>query len=131
MAAAGLPPFGGFLGKSLLLAYAEPQGHVIVLWVVVLGSSLLNIVALARAGSRLFWQAPAIATARNAAPIAASPRIGERVALLVLSFGLVMTTVLASDVVRYVGGSAAQLADGEAYRDAVLGREPLPTTVPR
>jgi multicomponent K+:H+ antiporter subunit D len=131
MAAAGLPPFGGFLGKSLLLAYAVPEGVTIVLWSVVLGTSLLNLLALARAGSRLFWQTPAVATARNAAPQPPSPALGERVAMLVLVFGLIVTTVMASDLTRYVAGSAAQLSDPATYREAVLGRDPLPTTVPR
>jgi multicomponent K+:H+ antiporter subunit D len=131
MAAAGLPPFGGFLGKSLLLAYAEPTGVIVVLWAVVLGTSLLNLIALARAGSRLFWQTPAVATARNAAPQPPSPALGERVAMLMLVFGLIVTTVMASDLTRYVAGSAAQLSEPATYREAVLGRDPLPTTVPR
>lgn len=131
MAAAGLPPFGGFLGKSLLLAYAPPQGHVIVLWVVVLGSSLLNIVALARAGSRLFWQSPSAASGRDTAPPSVALPFGERLALLLLVFGLVAVAVMASDLSRYVAGSAAQLEQVPAYREAVIGRDPLPTTVPR
>ena len=131
MAAAGLPPFGGFLGKSLLLAYAAPEGVTVALWVVVLGTSLINLLALARAGSRLFWQTPSVASARGAAPVAVPPGIGERMAMLMLVFGLIATTVLASDLTQYVAGSAAQLAEPAAYREAVLGRDPLPTTVPR
>ena len=131
MAAAGLPPFGGFLGKSLRPDVAVPEGAVIVLWSVVLGTSLLNLLALARAGSRLFWQTPAVATARNAAPQPPSPALGERVAMLMLVFGLIVTTVMASDLTRYVAGSAAQLSEPATYREAVLGRDPLPTTVPR
>lgn len=129
MAAAGLPPFGGFLGKSLLLAYAAPEGPLIVLWAVVLGTSLANLLALSRAGSRLFWQAPTVSATRAAAP--PSPALGERVAMLMLVFGLVVTSVMASDLTRYVAGSAAQLSEPATYRQAVLGRDPLPTTVPR
>lgn len=129
MASAGLPPFGGFLGKSLLLAYAAPEGPLIVLWAVVLGTSLVNLLALSRAGSRLFWQAPTVSATRAAAP--PSPALGERVAMLMLVFGLVVTTVMASDLTRYVAGSAAQLSEPATYRQAVLGRDPLPTTVPR
>ena len=131
MAAAGLPPFAGFLGKGLLLAYAEPTGQARVLWVAVLLSSLFNLLALARAGSRLFWQTPAIATPRNAAPVPPPPAPGERLAMLLLVFGLVATTVLASDLAQYVAGAAAQLDQIEGYRATVLGRDPLPTTVPR
>jgi multicomponent K+:H+ antiporter subunit D len=108
-----------------------PEGVVIVLWSVVLGTSLLNLLALARAGSRLFWQTPTVATARNAAPQPPSPALGERVAMLMLVFGLIVTTVMASDLTRYVAGSAAQLSEPAMYREAVLGRDPLPTTVPR
>jgi multicomponent K+:H+ antiporter subunit D len=130
VAAAGLPPLGGFLGKSLLLANTAPAGPGIVLWTLVLVASLLNLVALVRAGSRLFWQQPAIAPSR--APVAvAAPALGERLGLLVLLAALLGLAVLAGRVVDYVGGSAAQLADTAAYRDAVLGKTPLPTTVPQ
>jgi hypothetical protein len=79
----------------------------------------------------LFWQAPAVATARNAAAHPPSPALGERVAMLMLVFGLIVTTVMPSDLARYVAGSAAQLSEPATYREAVLGRDPLPTTVPR
>ncbi|MCE2943538.1 MAG: monovalent cation/H+ antiporter subunit D [Xanthomonadaceae bacterium] len=130
IAAAGLPPLGGFLGKSLLLANTAPAGPGVVLWTLVLVASLLNLVALVRAGSRLFWQQPAIAPSRTPAAVAA-PALGERLGLLVLLAALLGTAVLAGRVVDYVGGSAAQLADTAAYRDAVLGKTPLPTTVPQ
>ena len=131
VAAAGLPPFGGFLGKSLLLAYAPPEGPVVVLWVVVLVTSLLNILALSRAGSRLFWQSPSVSGGQAPAPPAVALALGERLALLLLVFGLVAIAVLASDLTRYVAGSAAQLDQVQNYRDAVISRDPLPTTVPR
>jgi hypothetical protein len=51
--------------------------------------------------------------------------------MLMLVFGLIVTTVMASDLTRYVAGSAAQLSEPATYREAVLGRDPLPTTVPR
>ena len=130
VAAAGLPPLAGFLGKSLLLANVEPTGQGVVLWTLVLLASLLNLLALARAGSRLFWQQPAAATVRSTLPTAA-PAVGERLAMLLLLTGLLALTLLAGGVVDYVGGSAAQLADVAAYREAVLGKDPLPTTVPR
>ena len=128
VAAAGLPPLGGFLGKALLLAYSEPEGRAVVLWVCVLVASLLNIIALARAGSRLFWRGQGAAVA-SIPP--AMPATGERFALFLLLGGVLVATLFAARLVDYVGGSAAQLADAAAYREAVLGRDPLPTTVPR
>lgn len=131
MAVAGLPPLGGFLGKVLLLAYQAPDGYGLVLWSVVLVASLLNIIALARAGGRLFWQQPSSTAKRSATTAATAPALGERVALLVLMTTLLAVSLLASDLTRYVGGSAAQLQRSDLYREAVLGLEPIPTTVPR
>ena len=52
---AGLPPLSGFLGKVLLLdaGPVPPMGWI---WAVVLGSGLLTLIALARAGSLVFWR---------------------------------------------------------------------------
>ncbi|MFN7519172.1 MAG: monovalent cation/H+ antiporter subunit D [Lysobacteraceae bacterium] len=130
VAAAGLPPLAGVLGKGLLLANTDPVGSGAVLWTLVLSASLLHLVALVRAGSRLFWQQPAVANGRAPVPVAA-PAFGERLGLLLLMAGLLGLALLAARVVDYVGGSAAQLADTAAYREAVLGKAPLPTTMPR
>lgn len=52
----GMPPFSGFIGKLLLLQ-AVPQGKPMLwYWSFVLGSSVLLLIALSRAGSILFWQ---------------------------------------------------------------------------
>jgi multicomponent K+:H+ antiporter subunit D len=52
----GMPPFSGFIGKLLLLQ-AVPHGSAMLwYWSFLLGSSLLLLIALSRAGSILFWQ---------------------------------------------------------------------------
>jgi len=127
VAAAGLPPLGGFLGKALLLAYAEPVGQGAVLWSVVLVASFLTLLALARAGSRLFWQGHEAPDGTLPAP---PPAAAERLALLLLLSALLGVAVQAATLTDYVAGSAAQLAGVEHYREVVLGRTPLPTTVP-
>lgn len=55
MALAGLPPLSGFLGKVLLLQAAGNTPALPWVWSIVLGSSLLMLVALSRMGSSLFW----------------------------------------------------------------------------
>jgi multicomponent K+:H+ antiporter subunit D len=128
VATAGLPPLGGFLGKALLLGAVAPTGSDAVLWGVVLLASLLNLIALARAGSRLFWQP---APAGQVAPTADPPPAGERLALALLLTALAAVAVLAADLTRWSLLTAADLHRAEAYREAVLGQTPLPTTVPR
>ena len=59
VALAGLPPLAGFLGKALLLDAARETTMALGVWVVVTGAGLAVIVALARAGSTLFWRAGA------------------------------------------------------------------------
>ncbi|MBZ9612203.1 monovalent cation/H+ antiporter subunit D [Rheinheimera maricola] len=53
---AGLPPFSGFVGKLMLLQAVIEPGQRIVIWGLVLLSSLMVIIALSRAGSTLFWR---------------------------------------------------------------------------
>ena len=59
VALAGLPPLAGFLGKALLLDAARETTMALGVWVVVTGAGLAVIVALARAGSTVFWRAGA------------------------------------------------------------------------
>ncbi len=55
VAAAGLPPLAGFLGKALLMSAALEAPGAGWVFAIVLSASLLNLVALARAGSQIFW----------------------------------------------------------------------------
>ena len=55
MALAGLPPLSGFLGKVLLLQASGATAAQPWVWSIVLGTSLLLLVALGRMGSSLFW----------------------------------------------------------------------------
>jgi multicomponent K+:H+ antiporter subunit D len=55
IAVAGLPPLSGFLGKVLILYVALPAAAMPWIWAILLGSGLLSIVALSRAGITLFW----------------------------------------------------------------------------
>jgi len=131
VAVIGLPPLGGFLGKVLLLAYAEPSGQGVVLWSVVLGASVLNLVALARSGSRLFWQPPLPGASAVAGSATGAPGLGERLALALLLTALVGVAVLASPLARYAAGAAGMLQQPGLYSGAVLGLDPLPSTVPQ
>ncbi len=56
LAVVGMPPLSGFVGKIWLLQAATTAPDRIVLWSVLLVSSLLVLIALTRAGSTLFWR---------------------------------------------------------------------------
>jgi multicomponent K+:H+ antiporter subunit D len=116
VAMAGMPPLAGFLGKLMILQGAGPMPW---LWGVILSASLLNIVALAKAGARLFWNldpaaAPAPADPADARHLAAP-------ALLVVL--LVAVTVAAGPAVRFASQAAAGALDPADYRLRVLGED--------
>ncbi len=115
---AGLPPLSGFVGKLMLLA-AVPDALVKWVWPVILGSSLLVIVALSRTGTRLFWRVEPLQ-----AGYTPPPRRKEITAVcILLGYGIVMT-VFAQPIVEFANATAAQLLSPADYLQAV--RETVP-----
>jgi len=123
VAIAGLPPFGGFLGKSMLLAASQPERSAVAVWSVVLLSSLGIIVALARAGSTVFWKAPPPNAMQAAAARASAP---ERGALALLIAAAVAVVFWAGPLARYADATAQQLLERRDYVDAILGAAAAP-----
>jgi multicomponent K+:H+ antiporter subunit D len=130
VAIAGMPPFGGFVGKAMLLASmlpvqdaagaVSPGAATAWLWAVVLGASLLSIVALARAGSTLFWKAGAPVPAPGAARPSAADLLPAGLALA----GVVAIAVFAAPMQRYALAAARDLLDPSALVDQVLRTVP-------
>src|SRR3546814_4818019 len=56
----GMPPLTGFLGKLLVLDSARESASMVVVWTVILVTSLLTIVGFARAGSTVFWKSTSL-----------------------------------------------------------------------
>ena len=139
VAAAGMPPLAAFMGKALLL---QAAGHTALApWVVagVLVSSLAVMVALARAGSVLFWEntAALVETAR-VRPALVSPALakppGARAlpqhSAVVLMLALVLAcAVLAHPLGHYTQATAQQLKTPQHYVRAVLGAVPVPAAI--
>jgi multicomponent K+:H+ antiporter subunit D len=119
VAAAGLPPLSGFIGKVLLLRSVVPN-EAVWLWGVVLLAGLTALIALTRAGSHIFWRTEGEAVAGTAAGMT---RLAPAAFLLVLS---VMLTVFAAPVSRYAEATALQLLTPEHYIAAVLARGERP-----
>jgi multicomponent K+:H+ antiporter subunit D len=120
---AGLPPLAGFVGKLALLQATGNLPATPVLWAALLGAGLAATIALARAGSALFWK-----TADGGAPERASAAALAPMAAL-LAAGIALA-IFAAPVKRYTDATARQLADWRLYAPAVL-RESGPRSARR
>lgn len=119
IAATGMPPMSGFLGKLLVLDAMRAEDGAVLIWGSVLIMSLVAILGFARAGSILFWKPHSVeggaavpAPALNTLPLVATG------AMLLVMVGL---TVLAGPVTGYMEATAAQLFNTSEYIGAVLG----------
>lgn len=153
VAAAGLPPLGGFLGKALLLQAAGTTPWAGWAVAAVLASSLLMVVALARAGVTLFWQAPLADDGDDGKPDAGAAPGGltrpahqaaathaseatdapaappRRAGLALLTLGVLAIAVAAGPLDRITRATATQLMQPAGYIHAVLSEPPAPPAI--
>lgn len=123
VAIVGIPPLSGFLGKTMLLQGSQGHDAAVWVWAVVLGSALFMLVAMARAGSMLFWHVdPQSDTARIDAALHANSTDLLPMALLIGC--IVALTVWAGPVARYTTAAANDLLQPAAYIRGVLGESP-------
>jgi multicomponent K+:H+ antiporter subunit D len=115
---AGLPPLSGFIGKFLTLRAAVE--HPAMGWVMalVLGGGLLSVIAMARAGSVLFYRSEAAAAGDNTGLAVMRRELTPVVGLLVLCLGLV---IWAGQAQQFSQAAAEQLVQAQHYMAAVLG----------
>jgi multicomponent K+:H+ antiporter subunit D len=111
-----LPPLSGFLGKVLILHAALPAVAMPWIWAVLLGSGLLSIVALSRAGIILFWVVDPdddmlAHTAWSARAVA--PAAGLMVVVILIS-------AFAGPLTAFTAAASEQLLAPDAYIRAVL-----------
>ena len=114
LAVSGLPPLSGFIGKWLILQ--SSLGGTWMPWVlgVLLVTSLLAVIALARSGSQLFFKIDPGTSA------GAATRLGDLTApLLLVLLGIAMV-LYAGPVYEFSQAAATQLVRPDAYLDAVL-----------
>ena len=127
VAAAGLPPLAGFLGKTMLLQAAGQTPWAAVTLATILTSSLLMMVAFSRAGSALFWKPAAPVQGLAVQPSAwAAGHVASLGGLLVL---LLACTVFAGPLSRYTAATAEQLLARQPFIAAVLGAKPAPPAI--
>jgi multicomponent K+:H+ antiporter subunit D len=139
VAISGLPPFGGFIAKAMMLVAMLPheQRHapgpllLAFLWATLLLGSLLSLIALARAGSRLFWSARHQDTIEDEeAPLAR----GSVAAVLMALAGVAAVTLGAGPLQRYAQATAEDLLAPASLISEVMQARQVPsphTTAPR
>jgi multicomponent K+:H+ antiporter subunit D len=129
IAMAGLPPLAGFLGKALLLQAAWSTPWAVWVWAVVLGSSLVLMLALAQAGSAVFWKnTNEVSELRTliAAEPATTAHAAPRLSIALLIVGVLGCAVFAGPLQGYSQRTAQQLMQPEGYVQAVLSKPSAP-----
>ncbi|HEX4852786.1 monovalent cation/H+ antiporter subunit D [Arenimonas sp.] len=126
LSVAGLPPLSGFIGKFSLLA-AVPEAHVAWLWPVLLGTGVLTLIALASAGSHVFWREGGEVPAAGRVPALRRAEVGATIALLALG---VLLAVAGGPALRYAQDAGAQLMSPAGYIEQVRGALPRPGVSP-
>ncbi len=108
----GVPPLPGFLGKLLVLQASSVHAAMSAVWAVLLISSAVVLVALVRAGILVLWHTlPRAATA----DLPAGSHFALMRPALALAVLVVVMTLAAQPVYRFVREAAAQNAEPFAY----------------
>ncbi len=124
IAVVGLPPLSGFLGKVLLLQAAQAHDAAALVWAVVLGNAFLALVAMARAGSLVFWHTDTAEPASAPMPMPAwqpaKVLAADALPALLLMGCIVALTAAAGPAADYAAATASQLLQPAGYIDSVL-----------
>lgn len=123
IAATGMPPLSGFVGKLLILDAARDNLQAATIWALILGTSLLAIIGFGRAGSTLFWKST---SQPGGFPAPATGNALALVAIGLLLAGNVALTLLAGPLTSYIEATAQQVFATHRYIEAVLGNTVLP-----
>lgn len=114
LGAVGMPPLSGFIGKVWLLQSAYDSGYATWFWPFYLVCSLLVLVALARAGSQLFWhqtkQEPSTERANK----------WHVASLIALVLCVPMLSLFAGPLSEITTKASMQVHDNALYQHAIL-----------
>ncbi|WP_258808477.1 monovalent cation/H+ antiporter subunit D [Pseudidiomarina sp. CB1] len=110
----GIPPLSGFISKLFILEAARTGAQVAWLWPLILGATFLMMIALSRAGSRMFWHT------LEGKPNDVSHPYWQHMAVVLLLLGAVALTVFAQTFSGFTSAIAEQLANPQGYISHVL-----------
>jgi multicomponent K+:H+ antiporter subunit D len=143
IAIAGVPPLSGFIGKLLILRSLHDSPHWPWVWSIILISSFIGLVGIARSGSLLFWKCGSQEDATKETKLkktfftevsSMSPN-GSSILLPTVAIGsllslIVTWSVFAGPISQSMEQTAKQLLDSKQYINAVLSSESGPGLVP-
>jgi multicomponent K+:H+ antiporter subunit D len=119
VAASGMPPLSGFLGKVMILQAVGGSSAGFAIWAAMLSSGLIVALVAARAGGIVFWEPAGFADMPSQS---VGPPSRAIVAALSVAMCLVATlTIAAAPLSAYATATAAQILDRASYVAAVLG----------
>ena len=110
----GLPPLSGFVGKLMIMESTSPNQMSFWLWGAILSATLIMLIAVTRAGSKMLWHTLSGKANDQSAPF------GKRAAVAMLLALSLLMTVFANPIRNYTEGVAEQLYDIEQYPSRVL-----------
>lgn len=110
LAAAGLPPLGGFFAKLLILQSVMSGPEMAWMWSVILVGSFCTVIAYSRAGSIVFWRT-VDGHIEEPTPLGANVSVAAG-ALVALS---VIIVALAGPISAYTDATAVQLKNPAGY----------------
>jgi multicomponent K+:H+ antiporter subunit D len=127
VAMTGMPPLSGFFGKVLILGAALEHQWAGWVLAVVLVSSFLMIITLARTGSLLFYNVlPADETEPESKDNDAVNEIPNRISIIAIIglFALSPLLVLfAQPITAFTEAAAKQQMDSKSYIESVLSKQ--------
>lgn len=118
IAAVGLPPLAGFVGKLLILDASFAMSGWPAVWTTILVTTLVGVIGFSRSGTTLFWKEAPPATAAIAGACRSRAEFVAPVILLAL---LAVLTVTAGWVTAQTRAAAGQIMAPERYVTAILG----------
>ncbi|MCL6252315.1 monovalent cation/H+ antiporter subunit D [Altererythrobacter sp. KTW20L] len=117
IAATGLPPLSGFIGKLLILEAVADAPWWGWAWGAILATTLIGVIGFARTGSAIFWKEAAPTDGAEPSSIKRADMIAPVAAIALLA----ALSIGAGWATAYANAAAAQVFDPAAGVRAVLG----------
>lgn len=115
IAAAGLPPLSGFFGKVMILSSALENTHMGIIFTLIIISSLLVVVALARTGSNIFYD-----TKPEEKVLPFTLKNSTLFSVMFLFMFIPLMVIFANPITGFTDSIGTELLDTTSYIESIL-----------